>query len=108
MSSAISEKSASRPRKRAGDALGGDLDHRRRARFARFGIKAQQAAAGFQLARLGQLHGDDPGIAPDDAATPYTGVEDRVTAPRHNATLPHAWDHNTAMKRRIWKILRFG
>ena len=64
------------------------LKNGRRAHVARLRIDAEQAAAGVELAGFRQLHGDDPGIAPDDAATPYTGVEDRVTAPRHNAT-PH-------------------
>ena len=89
---------------RAGDGLRSGRNHRRRAHVARFGKEAEQAAAGVQLARLGQLHGDDPGIAPDDAATPYTGVEDRVTAPRHNATPPQGEDHNTVMNQRIWNL----
>src|SRR5215472_1411086 len=73
------------PTQKRGNALDGRLNRRRRSHLARFGIKAEQAAAGLELPRLWQLHADDPGIAPDDAATPYASVEDRVPTP-HEAT----------------------
>ena len=44
------------------------FDIRRRALFARIGIKQKQPLAGFDLARFGKLHADDPGLAPGDAA----------------------------------------
>ena len=68
-----------------GDALDRDLDHRRRTQFARFRIKPEQPPSGVDFPRFRQLHADNPGIAPHDAATADAGVKDCVITP-HNAT----------------------
>ena len=71
--------------------------------FAGVGIELEQPLAGFDLARLGQLHADDAGIAPRDAATADPRIENGVPTPRH--TPPHpGGHHSTATKPRIRKI----
>src|SRR6185437_11246158 len=84
------------------NALDGDFDVRRRALLARFRIEPEQPPTGFQLPRLRQLHGNNAGTAPYDAAAADAAVKDRVTTP-HNAT-PAQDHHNTVMKTRTWNL----
>jgi hypothetical protein len=67
------------------NALDRELDHRRRTLLACLRIEPVQPPPRLDFARFRQLHADDPGIAPYDAAAPDAGVKDRVTTP-HNAT----------------------
>ncbi len=102
MSRVTSERSAGLAAQQRDNALDRDFDIRRRAQFAGVGIEPKQALAGFDLARLGKLHADDPGMAPCDAAPAQTRIEYRVPTPRHYATQPRK-HHSTVTNRRTWK-----
>ena len=78
------------------DALDRDLDIQRRALFAGVGMELIQPPSGFDLARLGQLHADDAGMAPCDAASADHRIENAVPTPRHYATYPGR-DHSTVI-----------
>jgi len=67
----------------ARDALDRKLGILGRALLPRLGMDLENPAAGVDLPRLRQLHGDHAGAAPDDAATADGRVEYRVSLPHH-------------------------
>src|SRR5262249_17245946 len=85
-----------------GDALDRALDHRGRPNLARLRIDLEQPPSGFDFPRFRQLHGDDAGFAPHDAATADAGVKNCVMPP-HNAT-PTRGHHNIPVTGRTWNL----
>ena len=86
-----------------GNALDRDLHHRRRTLLVRLRIKAEKTPQGLDFPRLRQLHADDAGLAPHDAATADAGVKDCVTTPHQRCPNPK-WHHNTVMIGRTWNL----
>src|ERR1019366_2520265 len=58
-----------------GDTLDRSLDIQGGAHLAGVGIELEQPLAGFDLARLGQLHAQNSQMAPCDAASAYARIE---------------------------------
>jgi hypothetical protein len=69
-------------------AVDRDFDIQRRTEFAGVGILAQHSPPGFDLPRFRELHADNAAIAPCDAASADSGIENGVPTPRHYATNP--------------------
>ena len=107
MSSATSEISALPPRSIATMPSMAISMFDGRALLAGFGIEPEHPAAGFDLARLGQLHAQNAQIAPCDSAPADRRVEDRVPVPRH-FTPPYPAGIITPHKARASGILRLG
>ena len=66
------------------DAVERALHIGRRRRFARVRKSLQQARARLELARLRELHADDPALAPRDAAAANRRIEERKPVCRHD------------------------
>ena len=70
------------------DALDRDLHHHWRTLFARLRIEPVKTPPGLDLPRFRQLHADDAGLAPRDAATADAGVKDCVVSPHQRTPTP--------------------
>src|ERR1700730_1407317 len=84
------------------DAVDRDFGIHRRTGFARLGVELIYPPSGIDLACLGQMHGDDAGIAPNDAATADSRIEYGVATP-HTPPNPGR-HHNTVISGCTWNL----